>query len=215
MSATDPRAFSWPPGTQIEPDGQIVFRPSWENYRSKMFKVPAFLALIVAFNLFRLDDPVVAIGLLVVGLGIGLLGTWIYFQRAMTSVGPRGLIHKDLFRSVTAPAERLGLVIYARDLRHYDARVDTSLIICDTEAKKLAMFNGPFWSKEQLYAMASALQRPTWQPDVPVSYAEIKDRYPKAVSNMYAHPWLFAFGLVGAIILAVIVIAVIVVAATG
>ena len=64
MSATDPRAFSWPPGTQIEPDGQIVFRPSWENYRSKMFKVPAFLALIVAFNLFRLDDPVVAIGLL-------------------------------------------------------------------------------------------------------------------------------------------------------
>ncbi|QGG94405.1 hypothetical protein [Actinomarinicola tropica] len=215
MTTPDPATYHWPTGTVVEPDGTIVFRPSWETYRSKFLQVPGFLVAIVAFNAFRMNDVGLSLAIAGVTLAVGALGTWAYFQRAFTSVGPRGLVRKDLFRNTTVPSDRIGLVIFARELRHFDTRVDTTLIVTDTEARKVAMFNGPFWSREQLYAMASAMQRPTWQPSGPVSYGDIKDRYPKAVPLMYSNPWLFAFGVVGAVIAAVVVIAIVVAAATS
>lgn len=196
MTATHPTAYRWPEGTVVEPDGTIVFRPSWESYRSKVLKAPAFLVVIAALNLWRLDNVGVAAVIVGVTVAVSVIGVVVYFRRAITSVGPRGLVRKDLLRSTSVPRERLGDVIFARELAHYDARIDTTLIVTDTAGKKVAMFNGPFWSADQLYAMASALQQPTWQPSGPVSFKEIRARYPKAVSLVYARPFAFAFGAV-------------------
>src|SRR5690606_24040914 len=164
MSTTDPHRYTWPEDTVVEPDGTIVFRPSWENYRAKFLRVPAFLMAIVALNLFRMDDLRLALALLVVSLAGAAAGTALYFRRALTSVGPRGLVRRDLIRNTAVPKERLGEVIFVRELAHYDPRIDTTLIVTDAQGRKVAMFNGPFWSADQLYAMASALQQPTWQP---------------------------------------------------
>lgn len=213
MSTTDPHRYTWPEDTVVEPDGTIVFRPSWENYRAKFLRVPAFLMAIVALNLFRMDDLRLALALLVVSLAGAAAGTALYFRRALTSVGPRGLVRRDLIRNTAVPKERLGEVIFVRELAHYDPRIDTTLIVTDAQGRKVAMFNGPFWSADQLYAMASALQQPTWQPQGPTTFRQVRERYPAAVPLLYARPVLFAFALAGILLGVIITIAVAVVVA--
>lgn len=192
MSAPDLRSYAWPEDTIVEPDGTIVFKPSWENYRSKVLRLPMVLVAIVVLNLFRLDSLVLAIVLVATTLVGGAVGTALYFRRALTSVGPRGLVRRDLIRSTSVPRERLGDAIFVRELAHFDPRLDTSLIVTDTGGRKVAMFNGPFWSADQLYAMASALQLPTWQPEGPTTYRQVRERYPQAVGLHLARPFLFA-----------------------
>src|SRR5690554_4458582 len=120
MSTTDPHRYTWPEDTVVEPDGTIVFRPSWENYRAKFLRVPAFLMAIVALNLFRMDDLRLALALLVVSLAGAAAGTALYFRRALTSVGPRGLVRGGLSRNAAVPAARVGEVIFVRARATYD-----------------------------------------------------------------------------------------------
>lgn len=208
VSATDPHLVSWPAGTTVEPDGTIVFRPSWATYRSKILRAPAFLLAIVALSAFRLGDRW-AIWVLVGTFVVAVLGNIVYFRRAVTRVGPSGLVHRDLLRSKALTRDELGEVIFVRHLDHADRRLDTTLIVTDAQGRRVALFHGPFWSPDQLHAMASALQQPTWMPEEPVSYLEIRARYPRAVPLMYARPMAFVL-CIGAAVLGALLVGVVV-----
>lgn len=204
----DAHRYRWPDGTHVEPDGTIVFRPSWENYKQKILQAPAALLVLVAIALFRFDDPTVGVAVVVVTALLASAAMALYFRRALTSVGPRGVVRKDLVRSTVVPREQLGDAILVTDLEHFDPRIDATLILTDQQGTRVAMLNGPFWSPEQLYAMASALQQPTWQPRERISFRDIRARYPRAVPLHYARPVAFAFALAGAIILGSLLIGV-------
>lgn len=214
MSKVDPHTFRWPNGTVVEPDGTVVLRPSWENFRARFLQVPGFALAGVSLGASRVGDARTVAAIALGTTAICVLAVWLYFRRARTSIGPRGFVRRDLLRTTSVPPERLGLVILATSLRNPDPRVDATLIVTDTEAHRLAMFNGPYWSREQMRAMALALGRPTWEPSGQVTFADIKDRYPDAVPTMHAHPVLFAFGLMGAVVAAGIAIAIVVAALT-
>lgn len=207
MDGCEAHSYSWPDGTVVEADGTMVFRPSWENYRSKVLRVPGFLVVVAVINMRRLVDPV-SVGLVVATVLLSVAGLMLYFRRAVTTVGPRGVLRRKILRTKIVPKERMGDVILATQLTHFDQRVDTTLIITDTGGKRMMMFNGPYWSAEQLSMMASVLQQPTWQPTGAVSFNDIRRRYPKAVPLSYARPFAFAWGLVFAFfgIIAAIVI---------
>ena len=214
MSKVDPHSFRWPNGTVVEPDGTIVLRPSWANFRSRFLQLPAVAVVGMSLGARRLSSPAVAIAIFFGVTAVCVVALVVYFRRARTSIGPRGLVRRDLLRDTFIPAERIGLVIHASDLRNPDPRVDSTLIVTETDGRRVAMFNGPYWTREQMRAMALALGRTTWEPSGQVTFADIKDRYPRAVPTMHAHPYLFAFALVGVLIAAGIAVA-ITIAAVG
>lgn len=185
-------------GSSVEFGGAVEFRPSWESYRSKMFKVPAFLLVILAINLPRMRDPAM---LAVVGatVAFSIGGVALYFRKAVVRVGPDGFTRRSLLRTRHVPEERLGHVILAPEVSHFDERVDTTLIVTDADGRRVAMFNGPFWSEQELAEMAWALQRPTWRPFGPITFREIRERYPRAVPLRYARPMVFAWVVVAVI----------------
>lgn len=215
MDSTEPHRTRWPSGTTLEDDGTIVFRPSWANYRAKVLSVPAFVVALVVVALLRLDGLLELV--LVIGgtLAVTVAALGLYFSRGMTSVGPRGLARRIVFRTKQVPQERLGDVILIRQLESYDPRMDTSLIVTDTGGRKVAVFTGPFWSPDQLTAMAAALGRPTWAPEGPVSFRQVRERYPRAVPLFYARPFAFAFAVVLGAFAAVAAVAVVITVLTG
>lgn len=207
MNDGDSPEYRWVPGARVAPDGTLEFRPSWDNYRSRILQVPAFLVIIVALNVRGLTAPA---GIVFVGCttAVTLIGLAVYFRRAVTRFGPDGFLRRRFVRTKFVPSDRLGHVILATEIVHIDSRIDSSLIVTDLEGKKVAMFNGPYWSPGQIGEMAWALQKPTWQPFGPISFRQIRDRYPKAVPLMYARPYLFAFlvafGFLGAVLILVL-----------
>lgn len=160
MSATDPHPVSWPAGSTVEPDGTVVFRPSWATYRSRILRAPAVLLAVVALGALRLGDRW-AIAVLAGALVVAAVGNVVYFRRAITRVGPDGLVHRDLLCRKALTRDELGEVVDVRHLDHADRRLDTTLIVTDAQGRRVALLHGPFWSPDQLHAMASALQLPT------------------------------------------------------
>jgi hypothetical protein len=183
----------------------ITLKPSSANYwKGTAFSAVVLLPLIVAqLALNRERSTLWLILLIVVPICIGAVA--IYFARARvfisdTHIGKQGFIGTRwtpkadfdralLVRGYTAPAEQ----------------PRTELFMFAADGRKLLRLFGRFWAEHDMITLVTASGATPGLIEGPAGPADVTRIEPKALSWVEAHPWLFAFAVVGGIVVVVVI----------
>lgn len=183
--------------------------PSTAAYKRAVGANAVIAIPLIAINLLNnRNNPVLMLVLILGTAALCLLGMWLYFRNTRIQFGEGRISRRNLFGGEKSWAfSEIGHVLRVERLVAPMQPITSTLLLLDTEGRKIIRTTSTTWDDDHVYALLSSIPL---QPEViaePTTAKALRVRYPRAFAWWEAHPW--AFGWIIALgILAVVVIAV-------
>ncbi|TDD71358.1 hypothetical protein E1262_07085 [Jiangella aurantiaca] len=187
---------------------ELVLRPTVRHRPWALVPVVLFVAIAVVSGAGA-GWPGVLIGLGVAALVVVPIAGHLLRSRIVVTpseIAVRGFVtHKRVDRSQAASVVRAMLVAPR-------APLNDTVFLLDRDERPLLRIHGVNYPTADLDRLVEHLGLPAMTADRPVTAAELARRYPGIVPWIERHPFRFAFGVAGGIVVLVIIIAVIIAA---
>jgi len=165
-------------------------RPSRAHYSRSVLIGSGLAALLVVVILGRLSGGMLMAGVVVLAalFALALAGIWLFFHNTAVHYGPGRIVRTDLFgRSRELTAAGVAQVVLVEHLRGATQIIAPVLYLLDDRGRSVLRLRVGLWSIDQLGAIGAAIPR---DPDVVagvITTAELRRRFPQAVSFWEAH----------------------------
>jgi hypothetical protein len=192
----------------------VTFAPSFSNYRKHVAGLVPVAVILLVVDYFRIRQPLpiyVAECIVLVGLGVGFGA--LYFRNTKINAERHSLTITNLFGATReVSGDRLAQAVLVQNLVVYGSGTPLQqLLILDSEGKPALKWNGMTWTQDQMGTLVGTLGIPLHTISDPISPADLKKAYPRAVSSFVAHPVWWGLGLSLVIIVIIVVVAIAVV----
>jgi len=167
-----------------------TIRPSRAHYSRSVLIGSGLAALLVIVILGRMTGGMLMAGVLVLAVlfAATLAGIWLFFHNTSVAYGPGRIVLTDLFgRSRELTAATVTQVVLVEHLRGATQIVAPVLYLLDDSGRARLRLRVGLWSLDDLGAIGAAIPR---DPDVVagvITAADLRKRFPGAVSFWEAH----------------------------
>lgn len=196
-------------------DGRpLVLRPAGVDSWRELGSALAAFAVAAVVVLYR--EGATRLGWTLLGLVFALpvVLTVAFLRRSALIVRPDRVVVRRIIGSRSIPRQRIARVLFAPQVTSLSQSTTGVLYLIDGEGRRLHALAAPLWNTELLHRLACCLAVPVAQPPGPVTYAEMRERYPRVVPYLSAHPLLFGLWCVLATVVASVLIGVVILAVT-
>lgn len=194
---------------------RLRIAPSWPVYWAAMkaqMGLQIAAILLGSFSiLISTRNPVYSIVIITFALGLGSLGTWMYFRNSAIEVYDNGAIVKRSWigSTRTFSVADIGSSLYALQVGVSWVPATHTLLLMRPDGTALLRLRGQYWERSALEAFIGALGiTPIFVPQR-VTPLDLKVVHPRAISWPEANPVMFAVVVGGAAIVLVILIVVV------
>ena len=159
--------------------------PSTANYRKSVLVGCALAALFVVIALGRMEGVglMAVIVVIAVVFGLILLSIWLYFRNTRVDYEPGRVVRFDLLgrpRELTTAA--IHTVVLVEHLRDGTQTTAPALLMLDADGRTQLRMRGGLWSLDDLGAVGASIPREPVSIAGTVSAAQLRRRFPAAVS---------------------------------
>ena len=159
--------------------------PSTANYRKSVLVGCALAALFVVIALGRMEGVglMAVIVVIAVVFGLILLSIWLYFRNTRVDYEPGRVVRFDLLgrpRELTTAA--IHTVVLVEHLRDGTQTTAPALLMLDADGRTQLRMRGGRWSLDDLGAVGASIPREPVSIAGTVSAAQLRRRFPAAVS---------------------------------
>ena len=159
--------------------------PSTANYRKSVLVGCALAALFVVIALGRMEGVglMAVIVVIAVVFGLILLSIWLYFRNTRVDYEPGRVVRFDLLgrpRELTTAA--IHTVVLVEHLRDGTQTTAPALLMLDADGRTQLRMRGGLWSLDDLGAVGASIPREPVSIAGNVSAAQLRRRFPAAVS---------------------------------
>lgn len=182
--------------------------PSTAHYKKSVLVGCGLAVLFVVVVLGRMQGGMLMAGVVIIAVVFVavLVGIWLFFRNTRVAYEPGRVMRTDLLgRSRELTTASVHQVVLVERLRGATGLVAPVLFMLDADGRALLRLRVGLWSLDDLGAIGAAIPR---DPDVlaaPITSAELRRRFPGAVSFWEAHA-VVASLLVAAIVIAVVTV---------
>ena len=184
-------------------------RPSRAHYSRSVLIGSGLAALLVVVILGRMTGGMLMAGVVVLGalFAATLIGIWLFFHNTRVQYGPGRVVRTDLFgRSRELTTATVRQVVLVEHLRGATQLVAPVLYLLDDQGRSQLRLRVGLWTIDELGAIGAAIPR---DPDVVtgvITAAELRTRFPGAVSFWEAHAVVTSLTVAAALIAAAAVL---------
>jgi len=159
--------------------------PSTANYRKSVLVGCGLAALFVVIALGRMEGVglMAVIVVIAVVFGLILLSIWLYFRNTRVDYEPGRVVRFDLLgrpRELTTAA--IHTVVLVEHLRDGTQTTAPALLMLDADGRTQLRMRGGLWSLDDLGAVGASIPREPVSIAGTVSAAQLRRRFPAAVS---------------------------------
>ena len=159
--------------------------PSTANYRKSVLVGCALAVLFVVIALGRMEGVglMAVIVVIAVVFGLILLSIWLYFRNTRVDYEPGRVVRFDLLgrpRELTTAA--IHTVVLVEHLRDGTQTTAPALLMLDADGRTQLRMRGGLWSLDDLGAVGASIPREPVSIAGTVSAAQLRRRFPAAVS---------------------------------
>ena len=179
--------------------------PSRAFYSRSVLVGSGLAALLVVVILGRMSGGMLMAGVAVLAalFGATLVGIWLFFHNTKIQLSPGRVVRVDLFgRAHELTTARVKQVVLVEHLRGATQLVAPVLYLLDDDGHSLLRLRAGLWALDDLGAIGAAIPR---DPDVVtgiITPAELRTRFPNAVSFWEAHAVVTSLTVAAALIAA-------------
>ncbi|GAB3605786.1 hypothetical protein GCM10027413_11950 [Conyzicola nivalis] len=183
--------------------------PSRAHYRKSVLVGCGLAALLVVVILARMRGGMLTAGVVVIAVAfvLTLIGIWLYFRNTKVQYGDGLIVTTDLFgrsrQLTTATVTQVVLVEHLRGATQLPAPV---LFLLGDNGRALLRLRAGLWTIDDLGAIGAAIPR---DPDVVtglITSADLRKRFPAAVSFWEAHAVVASLAVAAVVIAAAAVL---------
>jgi hypothetical protein len=180
-------------------------KPSRAHYSRSVIIGSGLAALLVVVILGRMTGGMLMAGVVVLALlfAATLIGIWLFFHNTAVAYAPGRVVRTDLFgRSHELTTASVKQVVLVEHLRGATQLVAPVLYFLDDQGRSRLRLRAGLWSIDELGAIGAAIPR---DPDVVtglITAAELRKRFPGAVSFWEAHAVVTSLTVAAAVIAA-------------
>jgi len=180
-------------------------KPSRAHYSRSVLIGSGLAALLVVVILGRMSGGMLMAGVVVLAVlfAATLIGIWLFFHNTSVAYAPGRVVRTDLFgRSRELTTATVKQVVLVEHLRGATQIVAPVLYFLDDEGRSRLRLRVGLWTIDELGAIGAAIPR---DPDVVtgvITAAELRKRFPAAVSFWEAHAVVTSLTVAAAIIAA-------------
>jgi len=159
--------------------------PSTANYRKSVLVGCGLAVLFVVIALGRMEGVglMAVIVVIAVVFGLILLSIWLYFRNTRVDYEPGRVVRFDLLgrpRELTTAA--IHTVVLVEHLRDGTQTTAPALLMLDADGRTQLRMRGGLWSLDDLGAVGASIPREPVSIAGTVSAAQLRRRFPAAVS---------------------------------
>ena len=164
--------------------------PSTANYRKSVLVGCGLAALFVVIALGRMEGGTLTavVVMIAVVFGAVLLGIWLYFRNTRVDYEPGRVVRFDLFgRPRELTVATVDSLVLVERLRDGTQTVAPALFMLDSDGRTQLRLRGGLWSLDDLGAIGASIPREPVSIAGGISAAQLRRRFPAAVSFWEAH----------------------------
>jgi hypothetical protein len=183
--------------------------PSRAHYRRSVLVGCGLAVLLVVVILGRMRGGMLTAGVVVIAVAfvLVLVGIWLYFRNTRVQYGDGLIVSTDLLgRSRQLTTATVAQVVLVEHLRGATQLAAPVLFLLGDDGRALLRLRAGLWSIDDLGAIGAAIPR---DPDVVtglITAAELRKRFPAAVSFWEAHAVLASLTVAALVIAAAMVL---------
>jgi hypothetical protein len=183
--------------------------PSRAHYSRSVLIGSGLAALLVVVILGRMSGGMLMAGVVVLAVlfAASLVGIWLFFHNTRVQYAPGRVVRTDLFgRSRELTAADVKQVVLVEHLRGATQLVAPVLYLLDDQGRSVLRLRAGLWTIDELGAIGAAIPR---DPDVVtgiITAAELRRRFPGAVSFWEAHAVVTSLTVAAALVAAAAVL---------
>jgi hypothetical protein len=183
-----------------------TIKPSSAVYKRSILASAGVGVPLILINLANNRDNPLAVAIIIVGtLAVSLIIVGLFFRNSSYAVAGTELTKTTMFGATRViPLSNIGTIVFARSLVVSSQPITPSLILIGQAGERLARLGGSVWSGNDMAALIDATGLRAEIIEEPVSDAQLRERFPRAIHWWEAHP--FAAGIIAGIAVLAVVI---------